>query len=111
MLGYWAGLKFGDLEELRKKIQHYEHRVIIGAIVVVSAFVLYHWIRKKMGGVPVVDKAMRTAVKQVEKKDRNVNEPLQFYVANSLYELVVNKVDKDAVTGYVSSPKYSARNN
>jgi chromosome segregation ATPase len=49
--------------------------------------------------------------KQVEKRDRNVNEPLQFYVANSLYELVVNKIDKDAVTGYVSSPKYSARNN
>src|SRR5580658_2082628 len=49
--------------------------------------------------------------KQVEKRDRNVNEPLQFYVANSLYELVVNKVDKDAVTGYVSSPKYQARNN
>src|SRR5258707_15305073 len=29
-LGYWAGKKLGDLEELRKKIQHYEHRVLFG---------------------------------------------------------------------------------
>ena len=49
--------------------------------------------------------------KQVEKKDRNINEPLQFYVSNSLYELVVNTVGKDQVSGYLSSPKYQARNN
>jgi hypothetical protein len=49
--------------------------------------------------------------KVVEKKDRNVNEPLQFYVSNSLYELVVNTVGKDTVAGYLSTPKYQARNN
>jgi chromosome segregation ATPase len=49
--------------------------------------------------------------KLVEKKDRNINEPLQFYVSNSLYELVVNTVGKDTVTGYLSTPKYQARNN
>jgi chromosome segregation ATPase len=49
--------------------------------------------------------------KIVEKKDRNINEPLQFYVANSLYELVVNTVGKDTVSGYLSTPKYQARNN
>jgi chromosome segregation ATPase len=48
--------------------------------------------------------------KQVEKKDRNINEPLQFYVSNSLYELVVNTVGKDQVSGYLSTPKYQARN-
>jgi len=49
--------------------------------------------------------------KLTEKKDRNINEPLQFYVASSLYELVVNTVGKDEVTGYLSTPKYQARNN
>jgi|SRR5579863_60967 len=49
--------------------------------------------------------------KLTEKKDRNINEPLQFYVSNSLYELVVNTVGKDAVSGYLSTPKYQARNN
>jgi hypothetical protein len=39
-----------------------------------------------------------------------VNEPLQFYVAKSLYELVVNTVGKDTVSGYLSTPKYQARN-
>jgi DNA repair exonuclease SbcCD ATPase subunit len=49
--------------------------------------------------------------KLTEKKDRNINEPLQFYVASSLYELVVNTVGKDTVSGYLSTPKYQARNN
>jgi chromosome segregation ATPase len=51
--------------------------------------------------------------KQWDKKDRNTNEPLQFYVSKSLYELVVNSISKDekTITGYLSSPKYdSARN-
>jgi chromosome segregation ATPase len=49
--------------------------------------------------------------KVTEKKDRNINEPLQFYVSSSLYELVVNTVGKDTVSGYLSTPKYQARNN
>jgi hypothetical protein len=32
-------------------------------------------------------------------------------VSSSLYEVVVNSVSKDAVTGYLSTPKYQARNN
>ena len=49
--------------------------------------------------------------KNTEKKDRNINEPLQFYVAKSLYELVVNSVGKDQISGYLSTPKYQARGN
>jgi hypothetical protein len=50
--------------------------------------------------------------KRTEKRDRNVNEPLQFYVSKSLYELVVNSVGKDTIAGYLSTPKYqAARNN
>lgn len=54
---------------------------------------------------------VRADDKLTEKKDRNVNEPLQFYVSKSLYELVVNTVGKDTISGYLSTPKYQARNN
>jgi len=45
--------------------------------------------------------------KKVEKKDKNLNEPLQFYVARARqpYEIVVNEVSKDRVTGYLATPK------
>jgi len=45
--------------------------------------------------------------KRVEKKDRNTNEPVQFYTGKSRqpYELVVNEVKKDEVVGYLSTPK------
>ena len=43
----------------------------------------------------------------IEKKDRNVSEPVQFYSGREhmLYELVVWTVDKKQVTGYLSTPK------
>jgi hypothetical protein len=45
--------------------------------------------------------------KTVEKKDRSVNEPIQFYTskARQPYEIVVNSVKKDAITGYLATPK------
>jgi F0F1-type ATP synthase membrane subunit b/b' len=45
--------------------------------------------------------------KTVEKKDKGINEPLQFYVAKAKqpYELVVNDVGKDQITGYLAAPK------
>ena len=45
--------------------------------------------------------------KVIEKKDRTVAEPIQFYSGRDhlLYELVVWTVDKNKVTGYVSTPK------
>jgi len=45
--------------------------------------------------------------KKVEKKDKGVNEPLQFYVAKARqpYEIVVNEVKKDRIAGYLATPK------
>jgi len=45
--------------------------------------------------------------KKIEKKDRTINEPLQFYSGRerSLFEVVINTVGKDTVTGYLSTPK------
>jgi multidrug efflux pump subunit AcrA (membrane-fusion protein) len=43
----------------------------------------------------------------IEKKDRTIYEPLQFYTGRDrmLYELVVFTVGKDRVSGYISTPK------
>ena len=48
--------------------------------------------------------------KVVEKKDRGVNEPVQFYTskARQPYEVVVNEVKKDTIVGYLSTPKVQA---
>lgn len=45
--------------------------------------------------------------KTVEKKDRTVNEPIQFYTskARQPYEIVVNSVAKDKISGYLATPK------
>jgi len=45
--------------------------------------------------------------KTIEKKDRNISEPIQFYSGRDhlLYELVVWTVDKKKAVGYLSTPK------
>ena len=45
--------------------------------------------------------------KTVEKKDRVINEPLQFMTskAKQPYELVVNDIKKDTIAGYLAVPK------
>ena len=50
--------------------------------------------------------------KKIEKKDRTINEPLQFYTGrdHNMYEVVVNSVDKNQVTGYLATPKTIASN-
>jgi chromosome segregation ATPase len=48
--------------------------------------------------------------KLTEKKDKGVNEPIQFYTskARQPYEIVVNSVAKDQLKGYLSTPKEQA---
>jgi len=48
--------------------------------------------------------------KLTEKKDKNVNEPVQFYTskARQPYEIVINQVQKDMIVGYLSTPKVEA---
>ena len=45
--------------------------------------------------------------KRVEKKDKGTNEPVQFYTASARqpYELVVNTVGKNQISGYLATPK------
>jgi DNA repair exonuclease SbcCD ATPase subunit len=51
--------------------------------------------------------------KTTEKKDRNINEPVQFYVAKARqpYEIVVNQVKKDQIVGYLATPKDQVQRN
>jgi hypothetical protein len=48
--------------------------------------------------------------KSIEKKDRNVDEPMQLYVrgVRAPYEMVVFEVTKDGANGYLSTPKEAA---
>ncbi len=48
--------------------------------------------------------------KHIEKRDKTVNEPVQFYVrgARAPYEIVVFELSKDRATGYLSTPKEMA---
>jgi chromosome segregation ATPase len=45
--------------------------------------------------------------KIIEKKDKNLDEPVQFYTGKDpvLFELVVNNIDKNKISGYLSTPK------
>jgi len=51
--------------------------------------------------------------KTVQKKDKTVNEPVQFLVSKATqpYELVVNDIKKDLISGYVAAPKVQQRRN
>ena len=45
--------------------------------------------------------------KRLEKRDKTINEPVQLYLAGDRqpYEIVVNEVNKDEVSGYLATPK------
>jgi chromosome segregation ATPase len=49
--------------------------------------------------------------RNIEKKDRGLDEPVQFYTGKDpvLYELVVNVIEKNKVSGYLSTPKNTAK--
>jgi chromosome segregation ATPase len=49
--------------------------------------------------------------KLVEKRDKTINEPVQFLASkggHTPYELVVNQVGKDSIAGYLATPKEQA---
>jgi chromosome segregation ATPase len=56
---------------------------------------------------------VRADDKLVEKRDKSINEPVQFYTARAHqpYEFVVNEVKKDKVIGYLATPKVTVSRN
>ena len=57
--------------------------------------------------------AMTAEDRRLEKKNRAMNEPVFFYLSGTKIpeELVINKIGKDTVSGYVSIPKANAQQN
>ena len=51
--------------------------------------------------------ALSSDDKNIDKKDKNLDEPVQFYSGKSpaLFEIVVNDIGKNHVSGYLSTPK------
>jgi len=45
--------------------------------------------------------------RNIEKKDKSLDEPVQFYTGKDpvLYEIVVNTISKNVISGYLSTPK------
>ena len=45
--------------------------------------------------------------RNIEKKDKSLDEPVQFYTGKdpALYEVVVNNISKNSISGYLSTPK------
>jgi hypothetical protein len=110
-LGVQSGLianTRGDLEVLKHKgdRNYYEFTLVKGAkSQPVSTVGLQ--LRKTDPKKGKFTLAVTSDDKTIEKKDRNVSEPIQFYSGRDrmLYELVVWTVDKSKATGYLSTPK------
>jgi chromosome segregation ATPase len=110
-LGVQSGLianTRGDLEVLKHKgdRQYYEFTLMKGAqpqAISTVALQLKKTDAKKGKYTINVTADDRT----IEKKDKNASEPVQFYTGRDhmLYEMVVWTVDKNKITGYLSTPK------
>jgi hypothetical protein len=55
--------------------------------------------------------AMTAEDRRLEKKNRAMNEPVFFYLSGTKIpeELVINKIGKDTISGYVSIPKANSQ--
>jgi chromosome segregation ATPase len=110
-LGVQSGLianTRGDLEQLKHRgdRQYYEFTLLKGAqpqAISTVALQLKKTDAKKGKYTLSVTADDRT----IEKKDKNASEPVQFYTGRDhmLYEMVVWTVDKNKITGYLSTPK------
>jgi hypothetical protein len=110
-LGVQSGLianTRGDLEVLKHKgdRNYYEFTLLRGAKSqpVATVGLQLRKVDPKHGKFTM---AVTADDKTIEKKDRNISEPIQFYSGRDhlLFELVVWTVEKNKATGYLSTPK------
>ena len=98
----------GDLEVLKHKgdRNYYEFTLLRGAKSqpVATVGLQLRKVDPKHGKFTM---AVTADDKTIEKKDRNISEPIQFYSGRDhlLFELVVWTVEKNKATGYLSTPK------
>jgi hypothetical protein len=110
-LGVQSGLianTRSDLEALKHKgdRQYYEFALVKGARPQAFSTVALQ-LRKTDAKKGKYTLDVTADDKTIEKKDKNQSEPVQFYTGREhmLYELVVWTVDKNKITGYLSTPK------
>ena len=110
-LGVQSGLianTRGDLEALKHKgdRQYYEFTLIKGAKPQAYSTVALQ-LKKTDPKRGKYTLNVTADDKTIEKKDKNQSEPVQFYTGREhmLYEMVVWTVDKNKITGYLSTPK------
>jgi len=110
-LGVQSGLianTRGDLELLKHKgdRQYYEFTLLKGAQPQAFSTVALQ-LRKTDAKKGKYTLNVTADDRTIEKKDKNASEPVQFYTGRDhmLYELVVWSVDKNKITGYLSTPK------
>ena len=110
-LGVQSGLianTRGDLEALKHKgdRQYYEFTLLKGAKPQAFSTVALQ-LKKTDPKRGKYTLSVTADDKTIEKKDRNQSEPVQFYTGRDhmLYELVAWSVDKNKITGYLSTPK------
>ena len=110
-LGVQSGLianTRGDLEALKHKgdRQYYEFTLLKGAKPQAFSTVALQ-LKKTDSKRGKYTLNVTADDKTIEKKDRNQSEPVQFYTGRDhmLYELVAWTVDKNKITGYLSTPK------
>jgi len=110
-LGVQSGLianTRGDLETLKHRgdRQYYEFTLLKGAQPQAFSTVALQ-LRKTDAKKGKYTLNVTADDRTIEKKDKNASEPVQFYTGRDhmLYELVVWSVDKNKITGYLSTPK------
>jgi chromosome segregation ATPase len=110
-LGVQSGLianTRGDLEALKHKgdRQYYELTLLKGAKPQAFSTVALQ-LKKTDPKRGKYTLSVTADDKTIEKRDKNQSEPVQFYTGRDhmLYELVVWTVDKNKITGYLSTPK------
>ena len=71
------------------------------------------WLRKADPKRSRFTLAIQSDDRTVEKRDKTINEPVQFFVSKTRqpYEIVVNHVTKDSITGYLAVPKVEMARN
>ena len=68
-LGWLAGTKLGSIGEMRQKIKGVEHYVFGGIALVVIAFVLWLWLRKKHHKPPLSEVALEKVAERIHRRD------------------------------------------
>jgi membrane protein DedA with SNARE-associated domain len=72
-LGYWAGLKLGTIEEMRRKISGIEHYILAGLIVCALCLYLYLRSRKRAQKPPIADVALTKVIEKAHKRDEKLH--------------------------------------